>query len=581
MNARRKLIRGAYLRLMINNTLILIATCACGFIDNLFIGQRLGKEALAAVGFFSPVSTAVGFSYILIMGTQILTGNLIGAGNTKAVNRLFATVCAVMAAFFAVFSVVCVAFAGPIAKLLGAKGSAFTQLCEYIRGYAPGIVPQTLAALFMALCSFNNDLKRSYCSTAAMILGNLIGDWLLVGPYGLFGIGIASTISSLAAFLVLLPGFFNKDKLFRFRAKDGMDFRLAVQAAVRGLPSLMFTIGIIIKNYSFNYALNHYTGSAGVAVAGIMSTVCAVAGAFPGGCAGAFSTLAGIYYGEEDRDSYLDLAGIAIRTGIAACTAMTALIMLLSATMSAMFVPQRNETFVLAQRMFVLGFTFLVPNVVYCILIQSRRAQNRMLLVNIMSFAETTMIGVFVLLTVQHFGTDAAWLANTVVDLVCILILLVSVIRSRGKFDLSLPALLMLKDSFGAEAHEYMTAAAANMEDVTELSGQAVEFCIRNAYPGRTAFHVGLCVEEMAGNVLEHGFRGNRNCSADVRIVSKGGKLTVRIRDNCREFDPRRRIDIYDPDHPENNVGIRLTSKIAKQIDYYNNAGINTLIMKL
>ena len=66
--SRKNLIRGAFLRLMFNNICILIATCACGVIDNLFIGRILGKESLAAVGFFSPVTTAVGLSYVLIMG---------------------------------------------------------------------------------------------------------------------------------------------------------------------------------------------------------------------------------------------------------------------------------------------------------------------------------------------------------------------------------------------------------------------------------------------------------------------------------------------------------------------------------
>ena len=156
-----------------------------------------------------------------------------------------------------------------------------------------------------------------------------------------------------------------------------------------------------------------------------------------------------------------------------------------------------------------------------------------------------------------------------------------SVVRFRRKFDRSLPAMLKLKDDFGAEEHEYMAASAVSMEEVINISARAINFCIRNGYPGETAFRVGLCIEEMAGNVLEHGFRGDRSCYADVRIVSKGGELTVRARNNCREFDPRKRIDIVNPAYPEKNIGIRLTSKMAKRIDYYNNAGINTLIMKL
>ena len=222
-----------------------------------------------------------------------------------------------------------------------------------------------------------------------------------------------------------------------------------------------------------------------------------------------------------------------------------------------------------------------ILNVIYCIMIQSCRAQNKMLPVNIMSVAETTMTGLFVFLTVRHFGTDAAWFANTFTDLICIAVMAGIAIYLHGKFDLSIPTMLNLDNDFGAEDHEYMTAAAGRPEDITDISQRAVDFCIRSNYPERTAFHVGLCIEEMAGNVLEHGFGKGRNCSADIRIVSKGRVLTIRVRDNCREFDPRKRIDIYDPGHPEINIGIRLTSGIAKQIDYYNNAGINTLIMKL
>ena len=58
-------------------------------------------------------------------------------------------------------------------------------------------------------------------------------------------------------------------------------------------------------------------------------------------------------------------------------------------------------------------------------------------------------------------------------------------------------------------------------------------------------------------------------------------ELTIRIRDNCIAFDPRKRMEQFHPEDPGRNIGIRLTASIARQIDYYNNAGVNTLIMKL
>jgi len=578
--SRKHLIRGAFLRLMISNMLLAIAVCVCGLIDNLFIGRGLGKDALAAVGFFSPVSVAIGFCYVIILGTQVLTGNLVGAGETKKVNRLFLSSFATLAVIFTAFALCCLFFRESIATLLGADDEAYTLLCDYMKGYAPGILPQTLAAMLTALCSFNNDIKRSYYAIGAMIAGNVLGDSLLIGSYGLFGVGLASTISSTAAFLVLLPGFLKKDKLFHFQRRDGFDMKLVLQAAARGLPSLLLSLGVIIKNYCFNYSLDHYAGGAGVAVVGIMATVSALTGAIPSGCSNAFSALAGIYFGEEDRESLIDLAYSAMRIGVLSGAVATALTMIFSYPLSMAFVPNDATVQELAQRMFILTFTYLVPNVILNILLQSYRAQNRMALVNTMSFAETAVIGLFTLFTVGAFGTDAAWISNTVVDVLCIVIVLISVVCFRGRLDLSMPALLKLPDSFGAKEGEYMTFSAERIEDVTPMSEKVIDFCLEHDYSRETAYHVGLCIEEMAVNILEYGFKGLGVYFADVRVVSKNGELTVRLRDNCREFDPRKRIDMYDPENPEKNIGIRIVSNAARQIDYYNNAGVNTLIMK-
>ena len=601
-NARQNLIRGAFLRLMFNNICILIATCACGVIDNLFIGRILGKDSLAAVGFFSPVTTAVGLSYVLIMGMQVLAGNYIGEGKPELVNRLFVSVFSVLFVFSALFTAICIIAQIPLAGLLGAKDEVAHLLCDYIKGYAPGIIPQTLAALLMALCSFNNDLKRSYCGIAAMILGNILGDLLLVGPLGLLGIGLASSISSAASFLVLIPGFIRKDKLFHFDLSAGFSLGLVGTAALRGLPSLTFTFGVILKNSCFNYGLNLYTGSAGVAVAGIMATVCALVGAVPAGCGNAFSALAGLYYGEQDRESYLTLARTALKIGTFSTLLCTAVVMILSRPLAVLFVPGDPGLQPLCQRMFLLAFSFLLPNAIYNIFIQSYRAQGRMHFINVMSFAEVAMVGVFALIAMKWFGSDAAWLANTVVDVLCIGIVAVSVIVFRKKFDLSLPAWLKLSDDFGAAPGDVLEYSVRSLDNVIAASAEVVDFCKKKNYPGRVAYFVGLSIEEMAANVLKYGFGKDSDSHAsgesarsayhasgesarsayhaDIRVVSKEDGLTVRIRDNCREFDPRQRIDLYNPESPESHIGIRMVAKLANQIDYYNNAGINTTIMK-
>ena len=254
--------------------------------------------------------------------------------------------------------------------------------------------------------------------------------------------------------------------------------------------------------------------------------------------------------------------------------------MILSTPLSRLFVPHDPAVQLLAKRMFILNFTFLIPNVFYNIFLQAYRAQNRMHLVNVMSFAETTMIGLFTLFAVKQFGSDAAWISNTLIDIVCIFILYISVIFYRRKIDFSYPAMLKLPETFGANDKEFLAFSIKTIEEVEASSEKIMAFCEQAGRSKSQAYHVALCTEEMAGNVIQHGFTKGKNRFADIRIVTKGENLTLRIRDNCKEFDPRERAELFDPEHPESNVGIRLAMKVAKQVDFYNNAGINTLIMK-
>jgi hypothetical protein len=58
-------------------------------------------------------------------------------------------------------------------------------------------------------------------------------------------------------------------------------------------------------------------------------------------------------------------------------------------------------------------------------------------------------------------------------------------------------------------------------------------------------------------------------------------KLTIRVSDDCRKFDPREYLNLFDEETPEKAIGLRMVARLASNIDYYNNAGINTLIIKI
>ena len=89
-------------------------------------------------------------------------------------------------------------------------------------------------------------------------------------------------------------------------------------------------------------------------------------------------------------------------------------------------------------------------------------------------------------------------------------------------------------------------------------------------------------MEEMAGNVVSHGFtKDDKEHSVDVRVVHKDGDLILRIKDDCVPFDPGERQSIVESDDVLKNIGIRMVFKLAKDIQYQNILGLNVLTIRI
>ncbi len=73
--SKQELIKSAYKKIFMASIFVLLATNIGMIVDNIVVGRLLGTNGLAAIGFFAPISTAVGFSYIIISGAGVICGN--------------------------------------------------------------------------------------------------------------------------------------------------------------------------------------------------------------------------------------------------------------------------------------------------------------------------------------------------------------------------------------------------------------------------------------------------------------------------------------------------------------------------
>ena len=577
------IIKKTYIKLMIVQFFGIVISAANSTIDTMITGLFLGADVIAATGLFAPVVTLIGLSYVFIIGFQILCSRSIGSGDSRKVVSLFSTSTVFLTVCGVIISVSCLVFREQLALLLsgGKSTSNVTAILEdYIHGYSYGITFQILSGMMMVFLPLNNNTNLSYLSIVVMLVSNISLDLLSVKfELGAFGLGMATSISFLLSCLSMLPSFINKYKAVHIEFGD-LCFSSLGEAAMLGLPSLMFTLGCTLKSYVMNMALMRNLGTPAVAVMNVQGNICSIMGAIPMGCANAFLSLGSIYYGEEDRNSLLALMKYALKTGIILSSTAMVLIISSSYYISDVFFSHDTEAFSISMNMLTLFPSFLVFNIIFSLFIKVYQFQGQTRLINILSLSENVIMAVLAAIFTPMLGSNAVWLSFPASELICIVIIMLSVFMYAGKITFLMPDWMKLPDAFGANEGQFMEFTITSMEQVMNISERVIAFCTGRGISLRRSNIAGLAVEEMAGNVVAHGFRQHKNNYVDLRVVHKD-VLTIRIRDNCPEFDPKKRLEQFANDDPAKNIGIKMIARLSDEMIYPNTAGINTVMIKL
>lgn len=170
---------------------------------------------------------------------------------------------------------------------------------------------------------------------------------------------------------------------------------------------------------------------------------------------------------------------------------------------------------------------------------------------------------------------------NILNGVICFLVILFFSVREKKHMPKDMEDLLAIPDDFGAKDEERLDITVRSMDEVENVSQQVIDFCTARGIDRRRAYFSGLALEEMAGNVVDHGSRkdNKKHHSVDIRVVHKDDNIILRIRDDCVPFNPEDRTRLLDPADKIRNAGIRLVFSIAKDIQYQNLLGLNVLLI--
>lgn len=561
-----------------------LSTSVATMLDGIIIAHFFDKYAVVAYGLSSPYTSMVkmvgGF---FATGTQVVYSQYAARGEAKKANEVFSVSTVVMVTLSLAFAAMLFVFAEPFALLLGASKDVVhlqQYTAEYMRGLAIGL-PLNLAVLFLVpLMNIDGDKKRIAYAINVMLVVNLVGDLVvaLIFHGGLFGLAFATSVSYLCSIAVLLLHF-----------RKGSSIRLNLRTISMGAFTEVAKSGIIpavtrsfsmIRAYMINIIFITFAGAEALAANTLVqSNIKAVPVCVAMAIGTSTLSIAGVIYEECDRRGLCQIFHSVLKISFGPCLLITAAIFVFAPQVVGVFgATEVADMTVLALRYFIVGLPFIGVKLFYVYYFQSTRKKAISYYSSVAG--ECCFLVLSAYLLGRMFGNIGLFICYPVSELFYLISIFMIAWFKQGHFPRSVYDLLFLGSEFDIDAERILDVSINNLKEVSVLSEKAMQFCKENHADSKKAMYIGLVVEEMAGNIFEHGADDNKKHYVDMKIIVFDDVIKLRLRDNCRQFNPKERAEMM-TDDLEHNIGIRIVSKISKTMNYTNLFNMNQLTIEI
>lgn len=569
--------------------MISLADSASMVVDGLITSRSLGATLLAATGLGGASYQLVSlFCCIFAIGLQSTCSGAMGAGDSEKTNRYFTSGIVVLSAVTLAATALGFLCLDPLCRLFGADGSdrlLYDGLRNYMRGWFYGIPGFFAFSVLCPLVTLDGNKKLVTAVTVLQSALNIGGDvfsvlqWRGDSLRAIFGIGFSSGIAFDIASIILLTDFFRKRSAFRFKIRQ-FDLKAVGEMARIGMPRLTMYACKLLSPIVINRTALAVGGACVMAAMSVKSSVTGLFYVVGGGIAESVSLLSQVFYGEKDRKALKETAGNAVRTVAIFCTALALALFLLAPPIASVFFTAGTEEYRLTVIM-LRCFTLSLPlNALNTSILSYLQATRKIVPAHLHTVSHRFVFTALCTVVFGHLFGPVGLFAAIPAGELCVLltyILTTCILRRGRKFG---DALLLIPEDFGYD--DSLSFSVTTMDEVVGISEKIQTFCTSHGIDRKRAYYSALCVEEIAGNVVSHGFlKDEKSHYCEVRVMIDGGDVTLRIRDDCRYFNMKERYDVMKSKGQFSGIGIRLVYGIAKEVNYVNILNTNTLIIRV
>ena len=557
-----------------------LADSLCGVIDAIFISRGLGSDAIAAHGVASPIFTFLCiFAYMAAAGIQHACTASVGKGKLRQANGLYNLAILATLGLATLFTLSGWFFPYWVARLLGAAGSGhiLPMAADYIRGTAPGTLPLMLFLVMVPALQLDGKWALVHVGSAVMAVSDVVFVYLNIYylHWGMFGMGLATSVSYMLGIGVFLLYFLNRRRLFRLRLKDTRDIP-AEEFVAAALPTGVRISARLLSYVLINRMVLRVAGAVGMAAMAVQRNIFTLVMGVILGVSGAVLVFTSISYGEQDRDGLREAMRLGMRYTFALVGVLALGLFLLAGPVVSLYLDKTDPSFgmaVFAIRCLAVSLPFMSWNWNCGCFLQGVEQPRRAMALFVSS--ELIMLCLCCLAGSYLSGIRGIFAAFAVSHaLISVLYTTFSSLRWRS-------AHRFFGGPFGVPASHRFSYSLNAPDQVTELSARLEVFCRDCGVGADKAREVSIYTETMCGLIFDYGFRDGKKHSLEVRLAVSGVNVILRLRDDCHRFNLIELVSGAQESaaHPENAMAVHMVTEAAREISYNNSLNSNNLMV--
>ena len=585
MQKSEYIIETAYKKYLIPMVVSSVSPNLCASIDKAIVGNMLGENALAAVGLVMPVTVLISVLSLLFSlgGSNICTLHN-SRGESRETNHTFTVSIVYTLIVTAVIAAAGLMFLNPFVRLLGADELLFESTRGYTQVMLMGLPVVTVSMSMDYFLRVDGSPNMIVAGMLVANITNIILDVLFIrAGMGVAGAALASVMGYTLTLVLYALYFFSKRCSLRFIWEGGKSLAVIRAAVYGGMSSVIQFAGWLISIVIINKRLSAIGGPMSLSVYAVVLSIMIFTASTFNGVINAMTPVVGTFYGDRDYPSLR----MALKRGIGIAylfgTVMALLYWIMLETLIHLFGvtdPATLQESVNALRLVAFGIFF---QIIVGVLSSYYQATEKPGTASIISFTRAGVLQPLLPLFLTTFlGVNGVYASLVLLEVGGLLAAFVGVYLYRRKNPQASRFLLLEPVEDG---REFKYSLKNDMKEIPDAMGAALAFCRENQVDEKRSYTIGLAIEEMSRNIIEHGLSKEKKAHyIDIRVKLNGDQIILRIRDDGTLFDPTTADVEKDALETLQNgerlhLGLRLVSGMAKKMEYTRVLGFNNTVV--